>query len=70
MKRGPTIGIGVGIGVIVVAIIAISGIGVIDDNSTNGDQSDIENTNDLGATVEGKNFRITLEDGIGAGDRP
>lgn len=65
MKRGTAIGIGIGI--IIVAIIAISGFGTIDENSvTNGDQSEIENME----TTEGKNFRITLEDGIGAGDKP
>ena len=69
MKRGPAIGIGVGIGVIIVIIVAISGMVAIDENSTNGDQADIEGANDL-ETTEGKNFRITLEDGIGAGDLP
>lgn len=69
MKRGPAIGIGIGI-VVVMAIIAYSGSEAIDENSmTNGDQSELENTDDL-ETTEGKSFRVTLEDGIGTGDMP
>jgi len=70
MKRGPAIGIGIGIGVVIVALVSISGWESINENSiTSGDQSELENTDDL-ETTEGKNFRITLEDGIGAGDLP
>jgi len=70
MKRGPAIGIGIGIVVVVMAIIAYSGSEAIDENSmTNGDQSELENTDDL-ETTEGKNFRVTLNDGIGSGDSP
>ncbi len=69
MKRGPAIGIGIGI-VVVMAIIAYSGSEAMNENSmTNGEQSELENTDDL-ETTEGKSFRVTLEDGIGAGDMP
>ena len=68
MKRGPAIGIGIGVVVVVMAIIAYSGSEAMNENSmTNGDQSELENTNDL-ETTEGKSFRITLEDGIGEAD--
>jgi len=68
MKKGPAIGIGIGI--IIVAIIAYSGWATMDENSLGEDQLELGDTDDLETTGEGKNFRITLEDGIGAGDLP